>query len=241
MTKTISPEVLEKLCSFTGPTISNAIETFNVRARTVGYASMELRCQIPELKPMVGYAVTCTLDTTTPSIPDQGRFDKLGELFDMVLNGPKPVVVVIKYTGSDRLRSCCVGDIATTLFQKLGAVGIVTDCGFRDLSGIHKRTPEFQIFSPGLVCSHGIVNYLEVDIVVSLCGQTIKTGDLLYGDENGLLNIPIGLIDVESLIEKAQYIVREEQKVIDFINGSSYSFEEMKKRLLPKDGKLEWE
>ena len=38
------PEVIEALSQFDSATVSNAIEAFNTRDRTEGYASMELRC-----------------------------------------------------------------------------------------------------------------------------------------------------------------------------------------------------
>src|SRR3712207_7748597 len=43
----------------------SAIERFNVRPRVVGFASWELRCAFPEQGTTVGYAVTCTADSTT--------------------------------------------------------------------------------------------------------------------------------------------------------------------------------
>lgn len=236
----ISSEDLAKLCYYSTPTISNAIETFNVRDRTIGYASREIHCQVPELAPIVGYTVTCTVDTTTPGLRKE-RFIKFSEFLDSVHRASKPVIVAMKYVGYDKPRSCCVGDILATALQRIGAIGIITDVGFRDFSGIRKRTPDFQIFSPGLVAGHGNVEFLEVGTVVSICGLTIKPGNLLHGDENGIVDIPVDFIDIKSLIDKAEYIVREEQKIIDFINSSDYTFEEMKKRLAPEDGVLDWE
>ena len=67
MSETLSPSVIETLREFDSATIANAIEHFEVRDPTTGYATSELVCQTPEIaKPMVGYAITCTLDTTTP-------------------------------------------------------------------------------------------------------------------------------------------------------------------------------
>ena len=48
MSHPVSPAVLEALRGFDSPTVSNAIEAFGVRDLTEGYASMELRCQLPE-------------------------------------------------------------------------------------------------------------------------------------------------------------------------------------------------
>ena len=65
----LSPKQIEALGRIDSPTVSNAIEAFGVRDPTDGYASLELRCLFPDLGPMVGYAVTCTADSTTPGGP----------------------------------------------------------------------------------------------------------------------------------------------------------------------------
>ena len=63
----LSAEQLEALRHIDSPTISNAIEQFNVRSLVEGYAGWELRCAFPEIGTTIGYAVTCTGDTTTAS------------------------------------------------------------------------------------------------------------------------------------------------------------------------------
>ncbi|MCL4418108.1 MAG: hypothetical protein M1365_15725, partial [Actinobacteria bacterium] len=76
----ISIEDLNKLRSFNSPTISNAIEAFKVRDNTDGYASAELKCLTPGLEPLVGYAVTCTIDNTTSGPINPARYNKFTEL-----------------------------------------------------------------------------------------------------------------------------------------------------------------
>lgn len=227
MTNSISPRTLERLRDFDSPTISNAVELLAIRGRTQGYASMELRCQFPELKPMVGYAVTCTADSTTPETP---RINRLAELVDMVAAAQKPVVVVIQNCGPDRLRSCFTGDMAAVLFDRLGAVGVVTDGGHRDLSGIRKRAPGFHIFSPGAVVAHGNAAIFDVGIPVRIAGLAIHPGDLLHGDESGLLTVPKH--NVEAIIEKAELVRKTEQELVDYARGASFDLEEMKRRFV---------
>jgi regulator of RNase E activity RraA len=225
-TEPLSPQLVEALREIDGPTISNAIEHFRVRDPTTGYASLELRCQFPDLKPMVGYAVTCTEDTTTAG--DQ-RPMRLHEVLDAVVAAPKPAVLVVKYVGADRLRSCVAGDVFCATLQKLGAVGLVTDMGNRDVSGIRQRAPGFQIFSPGWVVSHGYGVYVDVNVTVSLCGLTIRPGDLLHGDENGLLTVPIEV--AEPVLARAKEIRKAEKAFFDFLHGSLYSYEGLKARI----------
>lgn len=117
----MSSELIETLAKADSPTVSNATAFFKVRDPTPGYTSMELRCQYPRLRPMVGYAVTCTVDTTSP-LPEANKV--LNEFFEAIHSAPTHTIVVVEDVGPQRLRSCHAGDVLRTIFQKLGAVGV---------------------------------------------------------------------------------------------------------------------
>jgi len=102
--------------------------------------------------------------------------------------------------------------------------------GFRDLSGIRRGAPGFQLFSPGAVVSHGNAAIIEVGIPVSLAGLTIQPGDLLHGDESGLLTVPVGV--VEAIVVKAALVRKTEKEWFDYAQGDSFKIEGMKKRLV---------
>jgi hypothetical protein len=50
--------ILEALRSLSTPTVSNAIELFDLRPRHEGFMSPEIRCLFPDLGVMAGHAVT---------------------------------------------------------------------------------------------------------------------------------------------------------------------------------------
>ena len=221
----LSRTTLAMLQQFDSPTISNSIEHFEVRDPVTGYANMELKCQFPEQKPMVGYAVTCTADTTTAGCKRRMRLDKL---LDIVNEAPKPLVLVVKFVGPDRKRSCFAGDMFCTAMQRLGVVGLVTDMGNRDLRQINKRTPEFHVFCPGTVVSHGHGYFIDFNVTVSVCGMTIRPGDLLHGDASGLVSVPLDI--AEAVAAQAASTRQAEADYFDFLENN-FSFEELKKRL----------
>lgn len=220
------PEMIEALGNIDSPTVSNAIEHFQVRDRVKGYTTADLVCQFPEYKPMVGYAVTCMADTTTPGDDRPPRMD---ELWDLVNMAPKPVVVVIQHVGLDRKRSCFVGDMSATALQKLGAVGVVTDGANRDRSGMAARAPGFQVFSTGWVASHGKGAYLEFNVNVSLCGMNVRPGDLLHGDENGVLLVPHEI--AADVVTRSQVVRDQETDYFQFLESDDFEYEEWKRRL----------
>lgn len=92
------PELIKALREIDSPTLSNAIEHFNIWDRAAGFADLRLKCQFPEYPPLVGYALTCTADTTSPGESRPPDFDKVLRAVD---EAPKPAVVVVQHVGSN--------------------------------------------------------------------------------------------------------------------------------------------
>ncbi len=185
MAVTLSNEQLSALRRIDSPTISNAIETFQVRPRVAGYVGYDIRCIFPELPPTVGYAVTCTVDSTTEGRQGIG----FNRLYELLASAPKPAIVVMQDVGSDRLHSCHAGEVMSTTMKRLGAVGILTDGGLRDVREV-RVLGNFQYFCAGLVVSHGNPICVSVGTEVTISGMRVRMGDLLHGDSNGILHVP---------------------------------------------------
>ena len=185
MVATLSFEQISALCRIDSPTISNAIERFKVRPRVNGYVGYDIRCIFPELPPTVGYAVTCTVDSTTEGRQGIG----FQRLYELLTNAPKPAIVVMQDVGPDRLHSCHAGEIMSTTMKRLGAVGILTDGGLRDVREV-RVLGGFQYFCAGLVVSHGNPICVSVGDDVTISGMRVSMGDLLHGDVNGVVHIP---------------------------------------------------
>ena len=69
----LEPAVLDRLRAFNTPTVSNAIEVFDVRPRNEGFMRPEIRCIFPRLGVMVGYAVTLKIQSVTPGGEGSGH------------------------------------------------------------------------------------------------------------------------------------------------------------------------
>ena len=169
---TLTPGQLAVLAAIDSPTVANAIERFRVRRRIDGYADRDLRCAFPQLGTMVGYAVTCTADSTT-----EGRSDGAGliGLWAALEAAPKPAVLVIKDVGPDPRKGCHMGEIMATIAKTLGAVGCVSDGGLRDVREV-EALGGFQYFCPGFVVSHGRPVILDVNVPVAVHGLSIEPG-----------------------------------------------------------------
>jgi 4-hydroxy-4-methyl-2-oxoglutarate aldolase len=219
----LSPEQLAGLQKIDSPTVSNAIERFRVRPRLEGFASWELRCAFPELGAMVGYAVTCTADTTTESRADERG---LLRLWAAIEAAPKPAVLVIKDIGPERNRSCHMGEVMATTARALGAVGCVSDGGLRDVVEV-RALGGFQYFCPGFVVSHGNPIICDVGVPVTIEGMAVKPGDLLHGDANGVLIVPDDVAD--RVAAEAERVRAEEREVLDFVRAPGLTVEKLRR------------
>src|SRR6201986_1985777 len=63
-------DLLESLARYDAPTLANAIETFDLQPRDVGFADSRVRCMFPELGRMVGFAATPTMVARGAPGPD---------------------------------------------------------------------------------------------------------------------------------------------------------------------------
>ncbi len=206
------------------PTVCNAIETFAVRGRVDGFMGMAIRCLLPELGVMAGYAVTLTVDSTTPGIPQDPQvwLDWMNAMQD----SPKPAILVMQDVGPQPRKSAHLGEVMGTLARRLGVEGIVTDGGLRDI--LEVKALGLQCFAAGLVPAHGNPRLIQVNLPVTLDGVAIHPGDLLHGDINGVTTVPLDIAG--RLLEAVQKIRDDEAGTMAYIKGTDFTIEGFYKR-----------
>ena len=219
---------LEELRSVDSPTVANAIEVFKVRDDTEGYMGMDIPCLTPEFGIMVGYAVTITADSTTPGRARnrQGHV----KVFDAIAASPKPAVLVVQDVGPKRTHACFLGDVIATLSHRLGAIGIVTNGGVRDLDGV--RPLGFHVFAAGLVVAHGTFNFVDAGLAVELSGVRVQPGDLIHGDASGVTTVPLQIAD--KVYGECLKLREREAALRDYAHNRDFSLEALKAKLLGK-------
>jgi len=219
MTQPLSSEQLAALRALDTPTICNAIETFKVRGRVEGFCGMDVRCLSPELGVMVGYAVTLTVDSTTPDAPSDDRV--WYAWMRAMADSPQPVVLVLQDVGPQPRKSAHFGEVMGTLARRLGTVGVVTNGGLRDIEEV--RRLGLHYFGPGVVPSHGQPRLLAVNVPVVIDGVPIQPGDLIHGNVNGVTQVPLAI--ASQVAEAALQIRRAEARLIDYVNGPDFSID----------------
>jgi 4-hydroxy-4-methyl-2-oxoglutarate aldolase len=218
--------LIEYLKTVDTPTLCNAIEVLRVRAQNSGFAPLQLQCLFPEFGCMCGYAVTAQVETVTSMEPLSGA--GFYELFDTIAAAPKPSVVVLQEIGAYGDYAAHCGEVMASIFTRLGAIGLVSDCGVRDVPEV--RAIGMHYFARGRVASHAHFRIVRANVPVQILGVPIRPGELLHGDENGLATVP----DVpQAQIEAAVNHVRNrERKLMDYIRGPEFTLEGLRGRFL---------
>lgn len=222
----VNPDLIEKLKTIDSPTISNAIETLKLRPHAEGFTPLQLRCLFPELGRMCGYAVTAHVETVTQMHPTEERI--FLELFKAVGNSPKPAVIAFQEIGGHGDYAAHCGEVMATIFTRLGAVGLVSDCGVRDVPEV--RALRFHYFARGSVVSHASFRIVRVGVPIQVHGLAIHPGDLLHGDENGLLKIPRSATD--QLLAAVEAVRMKERKLMDSVRAPEFSVDQLKGRFI---------
>lgn len=220
-------ELVEYVKTVDTPTLSNAIELLNVRPRTAGFAPLAIRCLFPELGRMAGFAVTAQVETVTQTGPGgpQGHI----ELYRMLEASRKPAVIVLQEIGGFGDFAAHCGEVMATFFTRLGAVGLVSDCAVRDLPEV--RALGFHFFARGACASHANFRIVRSGVPVTVCGLPVRPGELLHGDENGLITVPE--VEAGRLEQAVEEVRRTERRIMEFVRGDAFSldgFEAMVRR-----------
>jgi regulator of RNase E activity RraA len=184
-TSPLAAEDLEALRRYNTPTISNAIEVFNVRPRHLGFLPHRIRCLLPDLGPMVGYAVT---SQTRASYPSQAEADLTADYLRYVAAQPGPKIAVGQDLDDPPGLGAQFGEVNATIHRRLGCVAHITDGCPRDLDEVHALG--FGLFGLDPCVSHAYVRLVGFGRPVSLAGVEIRPGDLIHADKHGVCIIP---------------------------------------------------
>jgi regulator of RNase E activity RraA len=218
----LDPKTLDELRRFSSPTIANAIETFNVKPRSAGFVSSEIACRFPRLGVMLGYAVTAIIRAEPP--PLEGH--RVGEFawWDHVAQSPGPRVVVMQDIDEPRGQGAYWGEVQANIHRALGCAGVLTNGTVRDLP--EAEALGFHFFSSHVSVSHAYVHMVDFGLPVKVAGLWIKPGELLHGDQHGVVVVPPEI--AAKIPEAAARIEARERTMIAVCQKPGVSLDELK-------------
>jgi 4-hydroxy-4-methyl-2-oxoglutarate aldolase len=217
---------LDKIRALDTCTVANAIERLKVRLRNEGFISGAARCRFPNLAPMVGYAVTGRIRSSSPPMSGRCYYDRM-DFWNYLTTIPSPRVLVLQDVDHAPGFGAFVGEIHATICQALQCIGYVSNGSVRDLPSV--RALGFHLFSGSVAVSHAYAHLVDFGEPVEIGGLKISPGDLLQGDRHGVQIIPADYI--AEIAEEAARLQCAERELIDFCRSSQFSLTGLSERL----------
>lgn len=202
MANILSPGDLLQLKRWNTPTIYNGWEQITKRDRTRdAFNHEETRDFMPQMGPMVGYAVTVVIEPGNAShrmsLPtgwsDYRRY---------VASVPGPKIVVVQDLDKPRVAGSFWGEVNSNAHRALGCVGTITDGAIRDLDEM--RNAGFKALARRMCVGHAWSWPVRWNCPVEVFGQRVTPGQLVHADKHGFLAVPDE--DVPGLLEAARFM-----------------------------------
>lgn len=211
-TTRISPQAFEKYKS-----VSTATLTTQLLKR--GFHNMFL-LQVFPIQPeqrMVGYAFTLRYVPAREDMVDQ-NYDNTTNVQRLAVEaiGPEEVLVI---DARGDTRAGTIGDILATRIKMRGAAGLVTDGSVRDAPAFRKLDFPTYSRSAAATTSFAIHHPVDMQLPVACGGVMIRPGDLLVGDGEGVVVIPISI--AEEIAHDAYDQERKEEFIHTKIQGGA--------------------
>jgi len=190
-------ELFEALQTFTTAEISDALDACGVEG-----ALLDIKPLLPGMK-LIGPAYTIQYQSNEKI---SSEFKNAANYIDSI---PEKSVVVIDNNGRT---DCTVwGDILTQVALRNNLAGTIAYGAVRDVEAI--RAAKYPLFSTGIYMRSGKnrIHKTKEQCPLSINGVIIQPGDIIFADDNGVLNIPIHLLG--TIINKANNIRLTENKI----------------------------
>lgn len=217
---TLDQKLLEELRQFDSPTLFNAV----TRLRgTPGedYTDHTIRCLLPEMDAVIGYAATAEVTTNDPDSPALDWLD----YYALLEKTPGPLIAVLKDVDSRPGRGASFGDGMATVHQRLGVVGVLVDGTVRDLAGI--RRVGLPVFALGTVPGHGAFHLTRFNHPLTVGQLRVRPGDLLLADQDGCVKIPVE--SAAEVLRLAHQVRTDEEAIFADYRAVDFRVEKMRK------------
>ena len=212
-------QIITALSQYDTATLFNALVLKNGLPNEE-YTDHRLRCLLPELGSVVGYAVTVEVTTNDADSPGLDWLDYYAYLESQ----PGPTVAVLKDVDSRPGRGASFGDGMARLHKRLGVVGVLVDGTIRDLAGI--RQVGLPVWAWGTVPGHGVFQATRIGAPLTLCQLRVRPGDLLVADGDGCVRIPVA--DAAAVLRLAGEVRANEQAIFDSYAAPDFSVARMR-------------
>ncbi len=206
----LSHSDLLELKRWNTPTIYNGWEQITQADMTREGINLEEPTDfMPQMGPMVGWAVTVKIEPSNPA-HRQSRPDGWPEYRKYIASQPGPKIVVVQDLDKPAVIGSFWGEVNSNIHRALGCVGTITDGAIRDVDEM--TNAGFKALARRFCVGHAHVHPVEWGGEVEVFGQRIQPGQLIHADKHGFLAIPKG--EETHLLEAARFMDSNECQTV---------------------------
>lgn len=178
---------LLKLKRWNTPTIYNGWEAITKHDRTQGFNREGTRDYMPQMGPMIGYAVTVVIEPSNPEHPQQNP-NAWYEYFTYIASIPGPKIVVIQDLDKPEVIGSFWGEVSSNTHRAFGCVGTIVDGAIRDVDEMCNAG--FKALARRTCVGHAYNTPIQWNCDVEVFGCPVSPGQLIHADKHGFLTIP---------------------------------------------------
>lgn len=141
---------------------------------------------MPQMGPMVGYAVTVVIEPSNPAHKQRETAWSTYRRYLASLPGPK--IAVIQDLDKPDVIGSFWGEVTSNAHRAMGCVGTITDGAIRDLDEM--TNAGLKALARRLCVGHAHVVPVRWDCEVEVFGTKIIPGQLIHADKHGFLAVP---------------------------------------------------
>ena len=188
------------------PTIYNGWEQFTRHdAARDAFNLEETRDFMPQMGPMVGYAVTVVIEPGQ-RVHVQPNSNAWSEYRRYIASQPGPKIVVVQDLDKPACMGSFWGEVNSNNHRALGCIGTITDGAIRDLDEMSNAG--FKALARRLAVGHACPWPVRWGGPVEVFGRRIEPGQLVHADKHGFLAVPFG--EEADLLEAARFMDENE-------------------------------
>ena len=200
------------------PTIYNGWEQITRHDHGVDAFNLEeTRDFMPQMGPMVGYAVTVVCEPGNPT-HRKANPRAAAEYRRYVAAQPGPKIVIVQDLDKPRAIGAFWGEVNSNIHRALGCIGTITDGAIRDVDEM--TNAGFKALARRLCVGYAYSCPIRWGGEVEVFGRVVKPGQLIHADKHGFLAVPFG--EEKRLLEAARFMDSNEcQTVLPATRGSA--------------------
>jgi len=184
------------------PTIYNGWEQITKRNPAADAFNLEeTRDFMPQMGPMVGYAVTVVIEPSDKRHREANP-NAWSEYRRYVARIPGPKIVVVQDLDKPNAIGAFWGEVNSNIHRALGCVGTITDGAIRDVDEM--ANAGFKALARRFCVGHAYSHPVRFNCEVDVFGRRVAPGDLIHADKHGFL--VIAPEEQKELLEAARFM-----------------------------------